>query len=71
MTTWLTTTEAAEQLRVSKEFVARQCQAGEIKAKKVGHEWRISQTALDTFMDGPEPTVPLRALTARQARKSA
>lgn len=71
MTTWFTTEEVAEQIRVSPQFVQRQCAAGEIKAKKVGHEWRISEAALEAFMAEEKPSVPLQVLTARQKRKSA
>jgi len=70
-TTWLTADEVAAQIRVTREFVQRQCAAGELKAKKVGHEWRISQSAVDAFMSGDKPTTPLQVLTARQKRKSA
>jgi excisionase family DNA binding protein len=71
MTMWLTSEEAAARIRVSPEFVQRQCAAGEIKAKKVGHEWRISEAALEAFMSSDGPTTPLQVLTARQKRKSA
>lgn len=68
---WLTSSEAAEQIRVTREYVTRQCAAGEIKAKKIGHEWRIRQSALDAFMAGDQPTRPLSQIqTARQKRQS-
>ena len=69
---WLTTAEVAEQIRVSVEYVTRQCAGGELQAKKVGHEWRIRQSALEKFMAGDQPTKPLAQVqTARQKRQSA
>jgi excisionase family DNA binding protein len=50
MSDYLTTEEAAAEIRMSADYVARQCKAGVVKATKVGREWRIHRTALDAFM---------------------
>jgi excisionase family DNA binding protein len=65
---FLTTAEVAETIRMSENYVARMCDAGQIKAKKLGNQWRISDAALDDFMDAAgkaEPTRPDR-LTKKQ-----
>lgn len=50
MTEYLTTEEAAAEIRMSPDYVARQCKAGVIQATKTGNAWRISRDALDAFM---------------------
>lgn len=60
---YLTTSEAAAIIRTSSDYVARQCDAGNLRAKKVGHEWRIHRDELDRFMasGGKAPaTRPMR-----------
>lgn len=42
----LTTREAAELLRVSTRTVHRLCLTRELKAFRVGHQWRIDADAL-------------------------
>ena len=61
MTEYLTTVEVAAEIRMSKDYVARQCKAGAIAATKVGKEWRITREALDTFMArGKAPATRIR-----------
>lgn len=69
MSDYLTAAEAAEIIRTSDDYVSRQCRAGVIKAKKVGHEWRIHRDALAAFMldETPAPATRNR-LSARQQR---
>lgn len=43
-------TEAAEYLGVSVEDVVQLCMSGELKAKKIGSQYRISKGAIDEFM---------------------
>lgn len=59
---YLTTDEAAAIIRMSRDYVARQCDAGNLYGKKVGREWRIHRDELARFMSGsPAPaTRPLR-----------
>lgn len=47
---YYTVDEVAAKLRVHKETVKRLCQSGELRGKKVGRIWRISQQALDEYM---------------------
>lgn len=65
---FLTTAEVADTIRKSEDYVARLCAGGQIRAKKLGNEWRIREEALDEFMDGgkAEPTRPERHLTKKQ-----
>lgn len=68
---YMTAVEAAEIIRMEPDYVRRQCKAGNIRAKKLGTEWRITRAALDDFMaGGPAPATRTR-LTARQQRRSA
>jgi excisionase family DNA binding protein len=53
---WLTTDEVAEKIRKHRDYVARQCANGNLRAKKLGNDWRIHITAVDAFMAGsPAP----------------
>lgn len=69
----LTLAEAAEYMRMSQDYVRKQCEAGALPAKKLGNRWRISRTALDVFMTDGIPAKRARdpKLSARQAKKSA
>ena len=71
MTEYLTTDEVAAVIRKSPDYVARQCKAGQIKATKLGNDWRIARTALDEFMSGGKAAPTRTRLTARQQRRSA
>lgn len=58
---YLTTDEVAETIRTSADYVARQCALGNLRAKKVGNEWRIHRAAVDTFMaQGTTPPTRIR-----------
>lgn len=50
MTVYLKADEAAARVRVSQDWIRRQCKAGVIPATKVGREWRITAEDLDGFM---------------------
>lgn len=50
MSAYLTAEEAATQIRVSTDWIRRQCNAKVIPATKVGREWRITPDDLDSFM---------------------
>jgi excisionase family DNA binding protein len=43
-------TEAAAYLGVSVEDVVELCNSGQLKAKKIGSQYRISKAAIDEFM---------------------
>lgn len=59
---YLTTAEVGAKIRRSPDYVARQCQAGELRGKKLGTEWRIHRDEVTRFMGGgPAPaTRPMR-----------
>lgn len=44
-------TEAAAYLGVAVEDVVDLCNSGQIKAKKIGSQYRISKSAIDEFMN--------------------
>lgn len=47
----LTTEDVARLLRIS-EYTARQlCKRGEIKAKKIGRNWKVKQEDLREYID--------------------
>lgn len=69
MPEYLTTSEVADQIRMTAEYVARQCKAGRIRAVKLGDEWRIPRDAVAEFMSGSVPAARVR-LTARQKRRA-
>lgn len=65
---FLTTAEVAETIRTSENYVQRLCASGQLAAKKLGTEWRISEDALTDFMAGgkTETTRPERVLSRKQ-----
>jgi excisionase family DNA binding protein len=48
----MTPAEAASYVKVSEEDILAAIESGELKAKKIGNAFRISKTALDTFLSG-------------------
>jgi excisionase family DNA binding protein len=54
--------EAAEILQFSPRATVEYARQGKIPARKVGHEWRIEETALRSFLQGqPQPGQPVEA----------
>lgn len=54
---WMTTEEVAAELRKSRDYVSRQCAAGNLRGKKLGNEWRVSRESVEVFMNGgPAPS---------------
>lgn len=66
---WLTTTEVGEAIRETSENVSRRCAAGQIRAKKLGGEWRIREEDLVVFMTASNTPAPRVRSTA--GRRSA
>lgn len=61
MNDYLTTEEVAEIIRMSADYVSRQCALGNLRAKKLGNEWRIHRTSVDAFMaQGVTPPTRVR-----------
>lgn len=44
--------EAARYLRISKPTLYKLIRNGEIPAKKIGNQWRVSKTVLDEIVKG-------------------
>ena len=57
----LTTREALEILRITKPTLLRLIKSGELKATKIGHNYRILSNDLDRFIRGE--TEELKAAT--------
>lgn len=70
MTEYLTTQQAGARIGMSADYIARQCALGAIRAKKLGAEWRIADTALEQFMGTTEPAPATRKRSARQMRRA-
>jgi excisionase family DNA binding protein len=51
----LTTQEVAERLRISWLSVIRRIQAGKIRARKEGNEWRIRESDLEDYINSTYP----------------
>lgn len=47
---WLSITQIAERLNVDKETIRKLCVSGQIQASKVGDQWRIRPSALETYL---------------------
>lgn len=48
---WLTVEEAAARLRVAPRTMRKWAQTGVVSAWKAGRDWRISEEALQRFID--------------------
>lgn len=58
---YLTTAEVAEIVRKSGDYVARQCALGNLRAKKLGNDWRIHRASVEAFMSqGTTPPTRVR-----------
>lgn len=66
---YLTTGEVAEIIRETEENVRRRCASGQIKAKRLGGSWRVSEDDLAIFMEAPRTGSPRRRLTTRQRQQ--
>lgn len=66
---WLTTRQVAELISETPENVSRRCNAGQIKAKRLGRGWRIEESDLVLFMSASNTPGPRARSTA--GRRSA
>lgn len=65
---WLTTAEVGEVIRETSENISRRCAAGQIRAKKLGGEWRIKEEDLVLFMAASNTPAPrVRSTAGRRA----
>ena len=63
---YYTTKEAGLIIQESADQVRRRCATKQIRAKRLGNSWRISEDALTEFMAGPPTRSPRKRLTKRQ-----
>lgn len=63
---YLTAEEVAEIIRETPANVRRRCASGQIKAKRLGGQWRIAEDDLAHFMAAPRTGSPRNRLTKRQ-----
>lgn len=70
MTEYLTSAEAGARVGMTATWVAQMCAKGAIRAKKLGTEWRIADTALDQFMASGDAAPAARKRSARQMRRA-
>lgn len=58
---YLTTDEVAEIIRKTVDYVQRQCKNGNLRATKLGNDWRIHRASVDAFMSpGTTPATRTR-----------
>ncbi len=69
-TRWLTAAEVAEAIQETPENVGRRCAAGQIRARKLGGEWRILEQDLIAFMEADNgkqsPRTRIRSTASRR-----
>ena len=46
----LTIAEVASYLKVSRRTAWRWCKGGRLRARKVGHQWRVARSDLEKFI---------------------
>jgi len=54
-TKWLTIEELAEYLKMGRTKLYRMAQEGEIRASKVGNQWRFDREEIDQWMKSLRP----------------
>lgn len=64
---YLTTDEVAAVIRCDRDYVSRQCALGNLRAKKLGTEWRIHRDDLALFMTGDVKAPAARRRERRRA----
>lgn len=66
MSATLTVPEVADQLRMSERYVRRQLEAKALRGVKLGNKWRITQAAVDEFLNPPAKVKPSARLSTRR-----
>ena len=56
---YMTTTQVAELLQISRITVYRLSECGLLPAQKVGGQWRFSRHAIDAWMNTPQGRPPI------------
>lgn len=68
MAKMLTIKEVAEKLNITGVTVRRRIESGEVKAIKLGGEWRVDEDWLDAYISGVEGTEPIKNTRAGELR---
>jgi excisionase family DNA binding protein len=66
---WLTLSEVARYLRVSKETIYKLAQASKIPASKLGNQWRFKQDLVDQWLQTQTPETSASEATAGRNRE--
>ncbi len=53
---WLTLTELATYLKISRAKLYQMAQSTKIPASKIGNQWRFNQEEIDIWMKGQRPS---------------
>ena len=75
-TEFFTTTELAKKLKMNVQVITRKVQAGEIRAYKIGKEWRIPEPSVFEWLESnantrePSPRKPAQGGTPGRQRSS-
>jgi uncharacterized protein len=56
MINWINLEELADYLQVSRAYLYKEVQAGQIPAVKLGRSWRFDRDAIDRWLKGQEST---------------
>ncbi len=66
---WLTLSEVAEYLRVSRETIYKLAQQSKIPASKLGNQWRFKQDLVDQWLQSQTSEPLEKELTAGNQRE--
>jgi excisionase family DNA binding protein len=66
---YLTISEVAAVTRETEENTRRRCASGQIRAKRLGGQWRVNEDDLVLFMEAPRTSSPRKRLTTRQRQQ--
>lgn len=67
---YMTTDDMAEETGKSRDFWARVCHSGELRAVKLGNDWHAERSAFEDFMRGGTQVTARKRLSARQQRRA-
>ncbi|MCD6248735.1 MAG: helix-turn-helix domain-containing protein [candidate division Zixibacteria bacterium] len=72
-TEFFTTTELAEKLKMNVQVITRKVQAGEIRAYKIGKEWRIPEPSVFEWLESNANSVESKGsnISRHRAKKPA
>lgn len=68
---WLTLSEVAKYLRVSKETVYKLAQQSRIPASKLGNQWRFKQELVDQWLEAQTNDIQVVGSIDRRNKEAA